>query len=176
MRVQLVAGGFAVVLALAACGGSPAADLSSSSNAALVEVASPSAPPAAPSAPPPVSSASAVPSLAPTDEELITVRIHPGEAFFVLGPPPAQMEGMKRGVVVTKFTPEGVLSEWMVRDDPRTLELAREAALRDPAHVSGVLWFAEKPGAAQFEVVWTNAEGERDPRWSRTYDVVVTKR
>ena len=176
MRVQLVAGGVAVVLALAGCGGSPAADLSSSSSAAPVEVASPSATPAAPSSPPPVSSASAVPSPVATDEELITVRIHPGEAFFVLGPPPDEMEGMKRVVVVTKFKPEGVLSEWVVRDDERTLELAREAALRDPAHVAGVLWFAEKPGVAQFEVVWKNAAGERDPRWSRTYDVVVTKR
>ena len=132
------------------------------------------------------SSSTPSPSVSPGIDELpsesskpgtVDVKIHPGEAFFVIAPPPEVINarGLSRTVAMHEAKPSGVVAEWVVNDQERTIELAKAAAVRDPQNVMGVLWVGEKPGHAKFDVQWADKDGTVDPQWSRSYDVTVTK-
>lgn len=137
------------------------------------------------SSPPRIPAASAPASPEPTDPvvpppsatDVVEVRIHPGEAFFVIAPDPDVItaRGLSRTVAMHEAEPAGVVAEWVVNDQERTIELAKAAAVRDPQNVVGVLWVAEKPGHAKFDVQWATKDSTVDPQWSRSYDVTVTK-
>ncbi len=139
------------------------------------------APPASVALPSPVPSASQT-TVAPSPvlsaaPGVVDVSIHPGEAFFVIAPPPDVIaaRGLARTVAMHEAEPAGVVAEWVVEDQLRTIELAKAAAARDPQNVMGVLWVAEKPGHARFDVQWAYEGGTADPQWSRSYVVTVTK-
>ncbi len=165
--------GFAVVAMCATTAASALAGCSSAPS----EPPSPLAAVVAPSPSPSVSRGTDPASPAPSTPGVVNVQIHPGEAFFVIAPDPDAIaaHGLSRTVAMHVADPAGVVAEWVVPDQERTIELATAAAARDPQNVTGVLWVAEKPGHAKFAVQWADKDGTVDPRWSRSYDVTVTK-